>query len=267
MSMSKVIQTLDRQELEIALAQLRSEVTRDDSRYMRYTTPKGPAPGVTTVLKQLDKPALLYWASKMQSEACEAEVIQWLQEPESERGDLVRRLQAIRQAHKKLSTTAADMGKEGHALAEYEFRRQLGLDAVRPELEHPREANMIFAAIMEWSKANEVEPVSVECPVWSRRYNYAGTWDLAAYVRGVFTILDWKSSAKAKVYREAYLQNHALRGALGEHGITAEGIVIGIPRDGQGDINPVPMPWDDDAYAAFLGLLRVHRWVENSDTL
>jgi len=251
---------LSRQELEILLAQLRAEVKRDDSKAQRYQTPNGPAPGVTTVLKQLDKPALLYWASKMQSEACEAEVMAWLQEPEDARGDLLNRLQRIRQAHKNFSRRAADMGKEGHALAEFEFCRRLGLDAVKPELEHPQEASLIKAAIMEWAQANDVEPVSVEAPVWSVKYGYAGTWDLLAFVRGVLTVLDWKSSQNSRIYREAHLQNIALRGALKEHGVEAGGIVVGVPRDGQGDLNPVEIPWSDATYKAFLGLLNVHRW-------
>jgi len=254
------VTALSRQELEVLLAQLRAEVKRDDSKAQRYMTPNGPAPGVTTVLKQLDKPALLFWASKMQSEACEAEVMAWLQEPEDARGDLLHRLTRIRQAHKNFSRRAADMGKEGHALAEYEFRRRLGLDAVKPELEYPQQAHAVCSGVMEWAKTNDVEPLSMEAPVWSIKYGFAGSWDLFASVRGTNTVVDFKSNDRGRIYRESYLQNHALRGALKEHGVEASGIVVVVPRDGQGDINPVEIPWSDATYKAFLGLLNVHRW-------
>lgn len=256
--------TLSRQELEIALSQLRSEVTRDDTKVQRYQTPIGPAPGVTTVLRQLDKPALLHWAAKMQSEADTSVVNAWLQEPEDERGDVLRRLEAVRQAHQKLSRRAADMGKEGHALAEYDFRKQLGLDAIKPQIEHPQQAYAIHGAIMEWAKLRSFEPVAVEQPVWSRK-GYAGTMDWLAYVDGVLTLGDWKSNDRARLYRESDLQNMALRGALREHGIEAAGIVVAVPRDGQGEINPKYLPWDDDTYEAFLGLLKVHRWEERRE--
>jgi hypothetical protein len=257
----KATTELSRQELEILLAQLSREVTLDRKTH-RYQTPIGIVPSVTTILKQLDKPALMFWASKVQSEACEAEAMAWSQAPESERGDLLRRLQGVRQAHKDFSRRAADMGKEGHALAEYEFRRKLGLDARKPELEHPREASMICAAIMEWAKANEVEPVSIEGSCWSREHGFCGTYDLLAFVQRVLTVVDFKSNDKSRVYRESYLQNHAYRGALGEHGIVAAGLVLAVPRDGQGEINPTPIPWRDADWKAFLGLRAVHEWSE-----
>lgn len=249
---------LSRQEIEVLLAQLASEITRDSAHV--YTTPVGELPSVTTIIRCLDKPALVPWASKMQSEACEAAALEWLQSPPEERGDLLKRLTACRQAHRKMSKKAADAGTEGHKLAEYEFRRKLGLDAVKPEIEHPKEAYAVCAGIMEWAKENDLEPVSVEPYVYSRKYAYAGAADLYAYLKGKFTVLDWKSSESGRIYREAYLQNHALRGALKEHGIEAEGCVVGVPRNGQGDINPVMVAWRDTDFIAFRGLMAVHRW-------
>lgn len=251
----------DRAKIDDILTKLRSEVTRDDSRRQRYTCPLGAVDGVTTVIKSLDKPALVFWSSKIQSEACEMEANAWLQEPEDERGDLLKRLKSRAQAHKHLSKKAADMGTEGHKLAEFHFRTQMGLKAEMPRLEHPREANMIWGAIKEWADAHKFEPVAVELPVWSK-HGFAGTADWLAFVDDLLTLGDWKSNDKSRVYRESYLQNHALRGALKEHGIEAGGIVVAVPRDGQGEINPQPVPWRDLDWRAFLGLLDVHRWAE-----
>ena len=248
-------------DLSVVLAKLREDVIRDDTKARRYSCPVGEVPGVTTVLKSLDKPALVFWSSKVQSEACEAEALAWLNDEEDERGDLLKRLMARRQAHRNLSKKAADMGVEGHKLAEYEFRKQLGLPVEKPRLEHPREANMILAAIMEWAKSVGFRPVAVEQPVWSK-HGFAGTLDWLAYVADVLTLGDWKSNDRSRIYRESYLQNHALRGALKEHGIEAAGYVVAVPRDGQGEINPQPVAWRELDYQAFLGLLNVHKWSE-----
>lgn len=250
---------MTRRQLDAALAKIRGDVRVKNH---RYTTPAGVLPSVTTVLKQLDKPALVFWASKVQSEACEEAVVTWLGEPEAERGDVLRRLQRVRRAHKDFSRRAADMGTEGHALVQYEMKRRLGVDARKPELDHPREASMICAAVLEWIKAEDVEPVAAEMPVWAGKAGMAGTLDLLGFRRDVLTVFDWKSSDKGRVYREAHLQNHAYRAALREHGVGAEGLVLGVPRDGQGDLNPVPVPWSEQTYRAFLGLLDVHRWSE-----
>lgn len=251
---------LSRQEVEMLLAEVRSSIKMSSSHV--YTTPLGKVPSVTTIIKNLDKPALLWWASKMQSEACEAEVVSWLQEKPEDRGDIVSRLQRVRQAHRDYSRSAADMGKEGHALAEYEFKKRLGLDALEPALKHPREAHMVKAGIMEWADAHKFEPVALEQPLYHATVGYAGTADWIAYVDGALTIGDWKSNDKCRIFRESYLQNIGLRAAAKSVGLECAGLVVVVPRDGQGDPNPVPIPWRDADYKAFLGLLDVHRWAK-----
>ncbi len=238
-----------------------------DARH-RYTTPVGILPSVTTVLRRLDKPALLYWASKVQSEACEAIAIGWALNEDDAGLDvavLEERLKASRQAHRDKSRTAADMGTEGHKLAECEFRRQLGMDVPAFELRYPQEAHAVFAGIMEWAKENDVQPVAMEQPTWHRSLDYAGTLDLAAYVRGTLKIVDFKSNDKGKCYPEAKLQNIALRGALKSHGLEAGGEIVVVPRDGQGDVVPIDVPWSEDAWFAFHGLLCVERWMRQEE--
>lgn len=247
------MKALSRQELERLLVQTRADVSMD--RYHRYSTPHGVLPSVTTVIKNLDKPALLFWASKIQSEACEQEALSWAQSEEKDVAILQRRLGSVRQAHKDFSRRAADMGTEGHKLAELEFRRRLGMDVAPFQPKYPREAHMVKSAILEWADGAKLEPMAMEQPLYTDRY--AGTLDLIGYEDGVLTIFDFKSSDKGRIYREAYLQNMALRGALG---LECAGRVIVVPRDGRGEINPVPIPWDDATYKAFLALIDVHLW-------
>jgi hypothetical protein len=254
--------TLSRGEVEILLAQLAGEVTRDSSHV--YSTPVGELRSVTTVIRSLDKPALIGWASKMQSEADCAAAMAWLAEPPETRGDLLARLNRCRQAHKAASKKAADAGTEGHKLAEYEFRKRLGLDAVKPEITQPEHAYAVLAGILEWVKEHNVQPVAMEPMVYSRKYGYAGAGDLICYYedRPRPALVDWKSSENGRIYREAWLQSHALRGAYREHGLEMDGFAIGIPRSGVGEINPVEMPWNEQTYVAFRALVAVDKWAQ-----
>jgi hypothetical protein len=253
---------LSRSEVELLLAHLAGEITRD--RFHVYSTPVGELRSVTTVIRSLDKPALLGWASKMQSEADAAAAMAWLQEPPETRGDLLPRLMKCRQAHKALSKKAADAGTEGHKLAEYEFKKRLGMDAVKPEITQPEQAYAVLSGILEWVKEHNVQPVAMEPMVYSRKFGYAGAGDLICYYedRPKPVLVDWKSSEGGRIYREAWLQSHALRGAYREHGLDMDGFAVGIPRSGVGELNPVEMPWSEQTYIAFRALVAVDKWAQ-----
>ena len=59
----------------------------------------------------------------------------------------------------------------------------------------------------DWARSAALEPLTIERTVYCEVCGYAGTLDLYARVRGVLTVLDWKSG-KA-IYPEAFLQNVA----------------------------------------------------------
>ncbi len=70
-----------------------------------------------------------------------------------------------------------------------------------------------------------------EQTVWSRTHRYAGTLDLVAYVDGVRTLIDFKTS-KA-IYAEAHLQNVAYQVALAEmgHEPCLSGCIVRVPKN------------------------------------
>jgi hypothetical protein len=64
-----------------------------------------------------------------------------------------------------------------------------------------------------------LEPLAIERTVYCLECGYAGTLDLYARVKGVLTVLDWKSG-KA-IYPEAFLQNLAYRHAATRGGLSS----------------------------------------------
>jgi len=69
----------------------------------------------------------------------------------------------------------------------------------------------------DWARSVDLEPLAIERTVYCLGCGYAGTLDLYARVKGVLTVLDWKSG-KA-IYPEAFLQNLAYRHAATRAGL------------------------------------------------
>src|SRR5262249_35193952 len=94
----------------------------------------------------------------------------------------------------------------------------------------------------DWATEVALEPLAVEHTVACLQCGYAGTLDLYALVRGVLTVLDWKSG-KA-IYPEAFLQNVAYRHAAARLGLPAEqGLIVRLPKlldDPAWEVMPVP---------------------------
>ena len=104
-----------------------------------------------------------------------------------------------------------------------------------------------------------LEPLAIECTVYCEVCGYAGTLDLHARVRGVLTVLDWKSG-KA-IYPEAFLQNVAYRHAATRRGMpSTQGLIVRLPKyqdDPAWEAMPVPETLTVEDFRA---ALRLWRW-------
>ena len=93
---------------------------------------------------------------------------------------------------------------------------------------------------------------------------YAGTLDLYARVKGVLTVLDWKSG-KA-IYPEAFLQNVAYRHAAKRLGMpSAQGLIVRLPKlvdDPAWEVMPVPATLSIED---FLAAMRLWRWLRQME--
>lgn len=165
-------------------------------------------PGTTSITRRLDKPALIPWAAKMASEYVSRELNAALEK--DEKGKLVARIPKTRikeiadgakAAHRTMVDDASEIGKQVHELANRIFRGEIIGDL--PANTDQRILNGL-AAIRGWLRQNDVTPLGSEQIVFSRKWYYAGTYDLLATVNGRLAIVDFKTSKG--VYTEHKLQ-------------------------------------------------------------
>lgn len=186
-------------------------LTFDDAEHM-YTWAGQPVPGVTSILKVIDKPALMPWAIGVTRDY-------WLEQVSAGRTDFAKIHKESWNASKLVSKKAADIGKNVHAYAEAHFKGQ-----PLPELLSD-EARRGVDAFHKWLDAHKVAIKASERLVFSKEFYYAGTCDFVAEVDGVLVVGDIKTSSG--IYPEMRMQTAAYQHALEEEkGISFGGRVI-----------------------------------------
>lgn len=166
-----------------------------------YTWGGQVVPGVTTVLKCIDKPALVQWSANMASD-------HFLEQVKSGRTDHGAIHKESKVAHRKKSKDAANIGQNVHLYAE-RFFKKLQLPVL-----HTDQAKRGVEAFHKWMDAHHVEVLESERRVFSRQYFYGGTCDFVAKIDGVLGIGDIKTSSG--IYNEMRLQTAAYQHALQE---------------------------------------------------
>lgn len=172
-----------------------------DAEAHAYTYAGEFVPGVTSILKCIDKPALMPWAIGVTRDY-------WLEQVNAGRTDYAKIHKESWNASKKISKTAADIGKNVHAYAEAFFKKQ---DV--PVLETD-EAKRGVEAFHKWLDAHKVVVKASERFVFSKQHYYAGTCDFVAEVDGVLSVGDIKTSSG--IYDEYRMQTAAYQQALQE---------------------------------------------------
>lgn len=174
-----------------------------------YTFDGQFVPGVTTILKVIDKPALAGWYKKIVRDY-------WLEAVQSGRTDWAKIHKESWTADKKLSKAAADIGQNVHAYAE----------AVLKELPLPTlltdEAKRGAEAFHKWLDAHKVKLLASERMVFSQEHYYAGTCDIIAEIDGKYCVGDFKTSSG--IYPEMRFQTAAYQQAIQEEkGVKVDG--------------------------------------------
>lgn len=233
-------------------------------------------PSVTTILSCINKPALVYWAAKVEREMVLYEAAKFYEElalpPQpveiSRLGFITQLEQRIgkEQAAKKALEKAGDIGSDAHKRIEWLLRGELcqkvGYEPpIRPE------AQIAVDAWQKWRKTVDFKPVAVESQVWSHVHGFAGTQDfMAAEVNGVETLCDWKTG-KA-VYFEAHLQNAAYRVAVREMGLAdpKAGLILRLPKTlTEPGFEAVPA-WDEqECFEVFLACKKLWSYMQETD--
>ncbi|MFD5161032.1 hypothetical protein ACFWMJ_23635 [Streptomyces hawaiiensis] len=235
-----------------------STIKRGGSRF--YVDPDDgdiKVPGVTSVVGQLPKDFLTYWAAK---EAAEAAVTNWDIVSELCKRDPKGAIDYLKSAHRRKSSAAADLGSAAH---DY-FER-----LARGETVNERHVHVDVKPHVRWFREflQEVQPefLYLEETVWSDTHRYAGSFDAIAKVDGETVVLDWKTSKS--VYDSVALQLSAYRYAdriiLAESGESVDvpemagGAVLHVRPEGW---SLVPVKCDEVVFETFLSLRSVFAW-------
>ena len=219
-------------------------------------------PSVTTVLEVIAKPALGPWYAKEERRYFETAMLEVLsrpgaRDPEYVLAAVAEAVTGVKAADKE-KQRAATIGTAVHAGIEWHLRRALGDDA-GPEPRLPDAAAWAVESWKDWAASVKLEPLAIERIVYCLECGYAGTLDLYARVKGVPSVLDWKTGRA--IYPEAFLQNVAYRHAARRLGMVSnQGLIVRLPKlldDPAWEVMAVPATLRQ---ADFLAALQLWRW-------
>lgn len=171
-------------------------------------------PGVTTVLKRLDKPGVLQWAVDNTAAYAVANIDALLSRTEEQgygflrwywkRDPLAGDLTDIRNYSNGVLSDAAELGTMLHDWVAADH----GVGAYPKVSDAPEH---FWEMVNEWDKfksEHDVKPILTETTLWSHQYGYAGTADGLWEIDGVRMLLDVKTSRNT--WDEHYMQLAAL---------------------------------------------------------
>lgn len=231
-----------------------------------YQHPDGySVPRVTSIVGQLDKPALTYWAAGCAVDYITQNLPTMSLPAKQYLGELLSLCENARKEFRKVSKVAADIGTQVHEAV------KIYLDT---EIEpHPNDDRVIagFLAFLEWKDQHHLEVLRTEQTLYG--VGYAGTTDLIALVDSVPYLLDFKTSKQPrdnKPYYEWRLQLAAYREAWNDGlsipdldlFVANTGIIRLDKETGFPDFYDTSDTFEQDLEAFYA--LTVHWWIANA---
>jgi len=209
------------------------ELNFDEARH-RYEANGVSVRGTTTILDILNKPALIGWAANKAVDHIEAYVnYAGINEPEVTFSmlEFITVFKDARKAHTQHSKGAADIGTEAHKAIESWIKGDPIMKVSTPE------AELAVRTFLEWTAVNKVTFESSEEMVFSRKYNYAGTYDFICEMGGKRYLGDIKTSNAT--YPSYWLQVSAYQQAIQEENPKEKfdgQIIVRCSKTGQLDV-------------------------------
>jgi len=205
---------------------------------------------VTDVTGVINKPALVNWAAKM---ACNH------LRPIVSEGRMITMedLDEAQAAHRNAAAKAAANGTLVHEWAENYIKYG------KTDIDHlsGNEAALNgVKAFLKWVNEHNVEFVSSERRIYSRKEKFVGTMDAEAKVDGKLCVIDFKTSSG--IYDEMLLQTAAYQGAAMEEGSKYDGDRIIVRFDKEtGAFESHSYGNFRQDYATFKAALKLKRWL------
>lgn len=181
-------------------------------------------PSVTTILKVINKPALVNWASNMAVDYISEQIQPGVSYDEIE---LINIFKNGRKAHWQKKTDAGDIGTFVHNWIEKYINGENPGMPVNPELK------VSILKFLLWVEKHDVKFLVSEQVVFSKKYKYSGTIDFICTIDGKLYIGDLKTSKG--IYAEYWIQTSAYRNArveeYPEEDYTGQ-LIVRVGKDG-----------------------------------
>lgn len=171
----------------------------DEKRHI-YSVDDKVVYGVTSIIGILDKPALMYWAVNMAVDFMGTNMVAGKAYDEVEIRTL---LETARKAHRVKKDKTADIGTMIHDWLKKYVQARIEKKKV-PARPVNKEMQNAINGFFKWAKTDKIKLIASEQKIYSKKYRYAGTYDLEATMNGKRTIIDFKTG-KA-IYPEMFLQ-------------------------------------------------------------
>ena len=224
-------------------------IKRGSSRFYVDPSTDEKVPGVTSILGEINKSFLQFWAAKLVAEFAVDNFSAYSSLVMN--GQREAAVEVLKGAPRRYTKERADIGSEAHDLFE---RIAIGEDIgqvhsdLQPYVDH---FNQFLSDFRPQFLMNEET-------VWSAEHRYAGSFDAIAEIAGDIVVLDYKTS-KA-VYEDTALQLAAYKNA--DFVLRPDGSKVPLPEVTHGAVvhitpegySVVPMRVDDDVFGHFLAL-------------
>lgn len=178
-----------------------------DENAHKYLVNSKPTRGVTTILNVLNKPALLNWGVNMAVDHIEKNI--FIEGIEVATDSLPQLFLDARNAHNKIAKDAATTGTTVHqAIERWIKNMELLVEVFEPE------AELAYRSFIKWQSDNNVHFEKSEEIIYSKEYDYAGTYDFICTIGGKRYMGDLKTSSG--IYPAYWMQVAAYQQAVQE---------------------------------------------------
>ncbi len=189
-----------------------------------YTVDNQTVDGVTSILGVIAKPALIAWAANMAHDY----ILENLKPGSAmDEVDIKNLATGAKNAHRVKRDKSADVGGLFHAWAENYIKTGEKTEVFNETLQKTVDA------FLAWEAEHSIKWLRSEEKIYSKKHNYAGTFDFLAIVDGKRVLGDFKTSSgifgSMGYQLAAYIQ--ALKEEYPEEPIEA-GIIVNIRKDG-----------------------------------
>lgn len=187
------------------------------------------APGVTTILGILSKPALIHWSWQC-----------------GMRGE----------DYRKVRDMYGDVGTITHLLIMHHLK------GTEPDLSEYSQADIktsdnCMLSFYEWEKHHKLEPICIETPLTSDKYGFGGTPDYIGLIDGRLELMDFKTGKG--IYGTAFYQVAAYRQLACEIGHQVNHArILRIGRDDDEGFEERLIAKFDDEFQLFLKCLDIY---------